>query len=161
QSRDYVDCDLLVQGAVAAEARAYFLALWESSAVRPSRARAKPEELRQAAAQLDHHLALLAARIERARQDPARTDPPLAEVGVVRFLHDPVGPNDRGHEVGDALRALYAAARESLILESPYLVPTPLLRRTLADAIARGVHVRILTNSLAVTSNVLPQAAYV
>jgi len=63
-------------------------------------------------------------------------------------------------KVGEELRALLDGARESVIVESPYLVPTRELREGLRRAIARGVHVRILTNSLAATDNLWPQAGY-
>jgi putative cardiolipin synthase len=160
RTRNYVDCDLQVEGAVAAEARRYFLELWESREVRPTRARATPEEIRQAAGLLDHHKAWLDARIEEARNDPGRVSPAFAEAGPVRFLHDPVHLRAGARKVGHELLDLLDAARESVIVESPYLVPTRALRRGLRQALARGVRVRILTNSLDSTDNVWPQAGY-
>jgi putative cardiolipin synthase len=160
ESHNYVDCDLLVEGAAAAEARDYFHALWESRDVRPSRAKATPAEIAQAAKTIDGHLAWLQPRIDEARNDPSRVDPPLVESGTVRFLHDPVGGLGQ-RKVGDELRALIDAARESVIVESPYLVPTSALRNALRAALARGVSVRILTNSLGATDNLWAQAGYV
>ena len=52
-------------------------------------------------------------------------------------------------------------ARESVLIESPYLVPSRAFQATLERALARGVHFRILTNSLATTDNLWPQAGYV
>ena len=49
----------------------------------------------------------------------------------------------------------------SVIVESPYLIPTRKLRRGLAGVLARGVRVQILTNSLATTDNLWAQAGYV
>jgi putative cardiolipin synthase len=158
--RNYVDLDLQVEGEAAAEARRYFLDLWESREVRPTRARANPEELREAAALLDHHKTWLDARIEEARNDPARVPATLTEAGRVRFLHDPVRPRPGELRVGDELRALLDAARESVVIESPYLVPTRAFRAGLRRAFARGVRVRILTNSLDSTDNLWPQAGY-
>jgi len=48
-----------------------------------------------------------------------------------------------------------------VIIESPYLVPTRRFTESLQRALQRGVHVRILTNSLSSTDNIWPQAAYV
>src|SRR4029434_10252220 len=45
--------------------------------------------------------------------------------------------------------------------ESPYLVPSRTFRESLNGALARGVRVRILTNSLATTDNLWPQAGYI
>ncbi len=163
RSSNYVDCDLQVEGDAAAEARRYFLALWSSREVRPSRARATPAEIRQAARLLDHYKAWLDARIEEARNDPGRPATALADAadaGPVRFLHDPVDRKDPVRRVGYELRELLGAARESVIVESPYLVPTRALRQGLRQALARGVRIRILTNSLAATDNLWPQAGY-
>ncbi|HEV8239607.1 MAG TPA: phosphatidylserine/phosphatidylglycerophosphate/cardiolipin synthase family protein [Thermoanaerobaculia bacterium] len=162
RARNYVDCDLLVQGDAAHEAQRYFLALWNSRDVRPSQARANAAEIAAAAAELDHHLDWLHARIEEARRDPARRLAPLIESGAVRFLHDPIGGEAANtRKVGDELRALLDGARESVIVESPYLVPTHALREGVRRALARGVRIRILTNSLAATDNLWPQAGYV
>jgi len=159
--RDYVDADVLVAGAAAAEARAYFRELWESREVRPSRASATPEELAQAAAALDRHGSWLDARVREALVDPSRWPRPPAEVGAVRFLHDPVGRKGQAPGTGQGLLGLLDGARESVVIESPYLVPSRAFRRGLARALERGVAVRILTNSLSTTDNLWPQAGYV
>lgn len=161
RSSNYVDCDLQVEGDAAAEARRYFLALWSSHGVRPVRARATPAEIQEAARLLDHHKAWLDARIAEARNDPHRPPAVLVEAGPVRFLHDPVGARDRTPKVGSELRDLLGSARESAVIESPYLVPSRAFRKALKEALGRGVHVRILTNSLGATDNLWPQAGYV
>ena len=161
RAHNYVDCDLLVEGEAAREAQRYFLALWASRDVRPSTARANAPEVAAAAAELDRHLAWLHARIDEARRDPSRTPPVLVESGAVRFLHDPIGDVAGARRVGDELRDLLDGARESVVVESPYLVPTRALRAGLQRALARGVRIRILTNSLGATDNLWPQAGYV
>lgn len=178
ERRDYIDADLLVRGEAAAEARAYFLDLWESDHVRPSRAgepggfgrsAAREDRVAAAAAVLDRHWAWLAERIARERTEraagaviaPALLPLEPAEVGPVRFLHDPVGRKGEAPGVGHALLDLLDGARESIVIESPYLVPSRAFRRGLDRALARGVRVRILTNSLATTDNLWPQAGYV
>jgi putative cardiolipin synthase len=160
RSSNYVDCDLQVEGDAAAEARRYFLALWSSHEVRPVRARATAPEIAEAARLLDHHKTWLDARIEEARNDPSRSPVPLTEAGPVRFLHDPIGHKDRTRRVGSELRDLLGSARESAVIESPYLVPSRAFRKALEEALRRGVHVRILTNGLGATDNLWPQAGY-
>lgn len=160
--RNYIDLDLQVEGDAAGEARSYFLQLWSSREVRAVEVRAEPAEIREAARLLDHYKAWLDERIEEARNDPERPAPSLVEVGPVRFLHDPIGKKKRGdHGVGNDLRALLDGARESVTIESPYLVPTKAFQESLRRALARGVRVRILTNSLGTTDNLWPQAVYV
>ena len=159
--RDYIDVDLLVRGDAAAEAAAYFDRVWASRHVRPSRARATPDERSEAAALLDRHGEWLAARVRTALLDPVSWPPAPAEVGPVRFLHDPVGRKGEAPGVGHALLELLDGARESAIIESPYLVPSRAFRRGLRRALERGVRVRILTNSVATTDNLFPQAGYV
>src|SRR5215218_659946 len=160
QRRNYIDMDLQVEGKAAAEARNYFHRLWSSREVRPARARATAAEMREAGRLLDKYKAWLDARIAEAKNDPNRAAPKLTEVGPVRFLHDPVGPKGSKRGVGHELRDLLDSARESVAIESPYLVPSPAFKESLRQALARGVRVRILTNSLATTDNLWPQAAY-
>lgn len=158
---DYVDADLLVEGAAAAEARAYFLELWDSGEVRPSRASASPAEVAEAARLLERHGGWLDLRVREALEDPARWPAAPAEVGAVTFLHDPVGRKGEAPGVGHRLLDLLDGAAASVVIESPYLVPSRALRSGLRRALARGVRVRILTNSLATTDNLWPQAGYV
>lgn len=160
--RNYIDLDLQVEGDAAGEARSYFLRLWSSGEVRTVKAQAESSEVREAARLLDQYKTWLDERIEEARSDPDRPAPSLVEVGPVRFLHDPVGKKKRGDQgVGNELRALLDGARESVLIESPYLVPTKAFQESLRRALARGVSVRILTNSLGTTDNLWPQAVYV
>ena len=159
--RNYLDCDVQLEGEAASEARAYFEELWASREVRKARARAAPPEIEEAARELDRHEAWLDARIEEAKNDPARRPAELSEVGPVRFLHDPVGKKGVERGVGHDLLDLLEGARESVVIESPYLVPSRALQQGLRRALARGVRVRILTNSLATTDNLWPQAGYV
>jgi putative cardiolipin synthase len=159
--RNYLDLDVRVDGEAAAEARAYFYRLWESREVRKARPSRHPKDLEEAARELDRHQAWLDARIAQARNDPGRVTEPMIEVGAVEFLHDPVGRKGLDPGVADELGNLLEKARESVVIESPYLVPSRAFRRTLKRALERGVRVRILTNSMSTTDNLWPQAGYV
>jgi putative cardiolipin synthase len=170
--RNYLDCDVQVWGGTAAVARSYFLEVWDSREVRALAARASPEERARAAGVLDGYAQWLDARIRAARRTPEPIlRPPIIVEAIegakgaeartgVRFLHDPVGRKGRSPGVGHELLALMEGARESVVIESPYLVPSRAFRRGLARTLARGVTVRILTNSLATTDNLFPQAGY-
>jgi len=157
--RNYLDCDVQVKGSAAAEARAYFLSLWDSRHVRKREVRRPMVEVEKAARQLDGYKEWLDARIAEARAAPRPPlDDPLPVEGV-HFLHDPVG-HKRSGDVAHELGRLVESARESVIIESPYLVPSRAFRSLLESAHERGLHVRILTNSLATTDNLWPQAGY-
>ena len=77
----------------------------------------------------------------------------------VTFVTDAPGKNAGTSGIGgggattDELIRLIKGAQKSVTIESPYLVTTPLSQGLFRDAIARGVRVRILTNSLASTDN--------
>ncbi|HVR99122.1 MAG TPA: phospholipase D family protein [Thermoanaerobaculia bacterium] len=157
--RNYLDLDAQVRGDTAGRARAYFLEMWESAEVHPVEIRRPAAEVAEAARLLDGYKEWLDARILAARSDAGRVVEDPVPVNEVRFLHDPVGRKG-DHGVGHELLALMDAARESVIIESPYLVPSRAFRQGLRRTIGRGVKVRILTNSLATTDNLLPQAAY-
>ena len=159
---DYVDADVLVAGYVVDEARAYFDDVWVSSEVRPVRRSPRSERAaREAEQTLDKHFGWLQDRIAAVRNTPAAVEPTCSDVGAVRFMHDPPGKKGKAPGVADALVELLEDAQESVVIESPYLVPTKQFRASLLRAIERGTTVRILTNSLASTDNIWPQAAYV
>ncbi|HEX6851792.1 MAG TPA: phospholipase D family protein [Candidatus Polarisedimenticolaceae bacterium] len=185
--RDYLDRDAWVEGGSAANASAYFDALWNGPKVRkanlaqfkrsrlekrcellPAEAdRDRCERLRtEALADLHAADRLLDDHRDRLERNPWFTsDRPVgegsAEVGPVRFVHDPAAGKSPGDGIGAALLELLDRAETSVVIESPYLVPSKALREGLKRAVARGVRVRILTNSLAVTDNLLAQAGYV
>lgn len=186
--RDYVDRDAYVVGASASKALAYFDAVWTGGRVRktdlgphaPSRLGRRcelrmTEEDRARCARLlreareaieEARLVLDAHRSGLDGDDLFRASerlPPAAaasEVGPVRFLHDPPEGKRAGAGIGLALLDLFDRAERRIAIESPYLVPSKALRRALERARDRGVRVRILTNSLASTDNVLAQAGY-
>ena len=86
--------------------------------------------------------------------------------GRVDFIHDTPGKNGRrwlldgGGQSSAALAKLVAGARESIVIQSPYLVMSDNARALFKAAVARGVKVRILTNSLASTDNLQAFSGY-
>ena len=173
--REYLDRDAYVRGASARHAQEYFDRVWDSREVRAtSLGRFDPDALARAS---PRRRARLAARIEAASrllelhedvlEDHGLADgaaprrvPEAREVGPVRFLHDPVGRKDGDEGMAPELFGLVEQARERVTLESPWLVPSRALRLAFDRALARGVRVRVLTNSLAVTDTLLTHAGY-
>lgn len=186
--RDYIDRDVFVEGKAAADAKAYFDVLWDGPKVVKtdlSRFRQKQLERRcdllldadgrercgrlkaESLAQLEASGRLLDEHRGRLDADPLFAPDPdggpatgARETGAVVFLHDPATGKRGGVGVGVALLGMLDAARESAIVESPYLVPSRALKAALRRAIARGVKVRIVTNALTATDNLFAQAGY-
>jgi phosphatidylserine/phosphatidylglycerophosphate/cardiolipin synthase-like enzyme len=90
----------------------------------------------------------------------------LVWVDSVSFVSDEPGKNDTetglqgGGASTDALIALIRNATSTVSIESPYLVTTALSQGLFRDAIARGVTVNILTNSLPSTDNLEAFSGY-
>lgn len=86
--------------------------------------------------------------------------------GRVDFVCDPPGKNETwiglggGGAAGRALAKLVAGARESVVIQSPYLVLSEEAVDLFAKAVARGVRFRIHTNSLASTDNLMAFSGY-
>ncbi|MCL5059826.1 MAG: phospholipase D family protein [Candidatus Thermoplasmatota archaeon] len=86
--------------------------------------------------------------------------------GRVEFIHDAPGKNGRRWSLGGggqstaALAKLVADARVSIVIQSPYLVMSDNAKALFKAAVARGVKVRILTNSLASTDNLQAFSGY-
>jgi putative cardiolipin synthase len=84
----------------------------------------------------------------------------------VTFVSDLPGKNAGADGIGgggastDALVRLIKGARTSVTIQSPYLVTTPASQELFREAVARGVHVRIVTNSLASTDNLEAFSGY-
>ncbi|MGV8990044.1 MAG: phospholipase D-like domain-containing protein [Thiobacillus sp.] len=84
----------------------------------------------------------------------------------VDFIHDTPGKNGNrwllggGGQTSAALAQLVSDARESIVIQSPYLVMSGKALALFKAAVARGVKVRIITNSLASTDNIQAFSGY-
>jgi cardiolipin synthase C len=84
----------------------------------------------------------------------------------VEFIHDQPGKNEKrfglqgGGRSGEALASLLRSARQRVVIQSPYLVVSDEALAMLRELRARGVEVRISTNSLASTDNLPAFSGY-
>ncbi|WP_299099451.1 phospholipase D family protein [uncultured Winogradskyella sp.] len=84
----------------------------------------------------------------------------------VQFISDIPGKNDGTNGLGGggrsttALIELVKNAKTTIDIQSPYLITGSLAQRLFTEATARGVKVRILTNSLASTDNLEAFSSY-
>lgn len=89
-----------------------------------------------------------------------------AIAGDVRLLLDvpprgsPANPEEAPVQVADALVRSFDAATREIVIVSAYLIPTPHLEGAVERAIARGVSVRMLTNSISSNNHLSAHAAY-
>jgi putative cardiolipin synthase len=97
---------------------------------------------------------------ERAPMDLRRVTLTWAPSRLMVDKPDKIGPDedeaDASDTVVDGLLALMLQAKQDILIISPYFVPGAEMMKTFAQARARGVRIRVLTNSLA--SNDAPAA---
>lgn len=90
----------------------------------------------------------------------------LQWVDSVKFVSDLPGKNDGTHglEGGgactSALIELVKKAKHSIVIQTPYLITTDLGKNLFREATARGIEIKIMTNSLASTDNVEAFSGY-
>lgn len=160
--RNFVDRDVYVEGHSARESSTYFDELWSSREVVPVKISAA------AAARADEARQILdAARVRLKMQKRPKWNSGrdwsagAREVAHVEFLHDPVGLKDRAPGIAQALRARLREAHRSVVVETPYLVPTKELLIDLNDIRQRGVNrIELITNSVRSNDVLLPQIGY-
>jgi len=91
----------------------------------------------------------------------------LRWVDNVRFVSDDPGKNDGksgmagGGKSTTALIRLVRSAKREVIIQTPYLVTSSLGKNLFAEAVARGIKLTILTNSLASTDSFPSFSGYV
>ncbi len=169
---NFRDRDVLLLGGAAGEVQRSFETFWSSALSVPvaSLVRAGTEPVDTAATyrylhdyacdphnfwpQVRERIASAPATFDRLRDSGA-----VVWSDSVSFVTDAPGKNAGTDGIGgsgastEALIRLVKEARSSVTIQSPYLVTTALSQDLFRDAIARGVRVRILTNSLASTDN--------
>ena len=176
---NFRDRDVLLLGGVAATVQRSFDEYWADALSRPVSALVAAadhvvpdsefiQRVHGYACDPRNYWPQVRARVEAipAAFDRIRASGGLAWVDSVRFVYDAPGKNDGHDGLGgggitlDTLVQLVRDARTSIDIQSPYLITTELGRSLLRDAVARGVRVRILTNSLASTDNLEAFSGY-
>jgi putative cardiolipin synthase len=160
KKKNYVDRDVYVEGASAADANHHFETLWASEHVARLKVHVTRREKEEAEDLLDRVLDELSCGEGFVKLDTGNDwSEGQRAVDAVDFLHDPVEAAE-GERLAVRLADLIESAETSIVIESPYLVPPRQLRQLLQKKLAEGVYVQIVTNSLRSTDGVLPQAGY-
>ncbi|WP_087018488.1 phospholipase D-like domain-containing protein [Thaumasiovibrio subtropicus] len=92
----------------------------------------------------------------RALQDWVRETLPVDSITLV---HNPITAGFKSPQVASTLHALVADAEHSVLLQSPYIVPTTGIYQAIDD-LASHVDVRFITNSTSSTPNFPAYSAY-
>lgn len=163
---DFADLDVLAVGPVVAQASASFDEYWNSEWAVPISAFVGDApgrtELGQAVARLAAHAARFRATeyAQTLRMTELGRQLHEGQLSLVRapasVVYDPPGKLDKAApasagRVFAALRPLVEAAQSELLIITPYFVPSARGIEMLCTMTARGVGVRVLTNSLAST----------
>jgi len=176
---NFRDRDVLLLGAAVADMQVNFDEFWESPLSVPV------ERLLEAALPRITGVgpAQRAVELHAYAADPANFEPQVREAiegmpryfpGLlaamswqpVEFVSDVPGKNEGREGLGgggvatDRLIAVLRDAKSSVLIQSPYLIMPPGGIELLADLTARGVRVRISTNSLASTDNIHAFSGY-
>ena len=181
---NFVDCDAYLRGEAARQAQRYFNCLWNCPEVEFTSFDDRLLQCRHRKDMLDLCKVGICCAGPLSPCEQARLwldagagvsvscQPVLIETGTdwsaacahevdcVRFVYDPCGKKGRPGAISERLLDLMASARCSIVFESPYFLMSDRLRGALADALARGVRVRVLTNSLESTDHVTVAAGF-
>lgn len=169
---NFRDLDLVVFGPAVAQASAVFDAYWNSAAAVPLMAltRSDPEKLAAVmqgvnaeakSAQARHYL----QRVDGSPQVRAYFDGQLQPhwSAGIRVVADPPlkwRGDDRSGWMIERLAPMLRASQRKALLISPYFVPGDFGTQGLAALSARGVHVGVVTNSLAANDVPAVHSAY-
>jgi putative cardiolipin synthase len=154
---NFRDLDALGVGPVARQCSIAFDRFWNSDWVVPASAlqlQATPRDLRNEAPALFGKLDGSPVRerfpVNRSDWSSALADfRKSAHIGPTRVLTDVPAPGAVRHRMPHAIRALMESAQHELLIENAYIIPDDEDIALFRSLTARGVHVRILTNSLA------------
>jgi putative cardiolipin synthase len=160
---NFVDRDVYVEGRAVDESVAYFDRLWNSAEVAPVATVRDPT-----GACADQGSKLLDVAREKLNSGKAprlnsgiNWSAKAREVRPVEFLHDPVGKKNIEFGIAQALRLKLLQTRRSILIETPYLVPTRELLSDLGELRRRGVaNIQIITNSSASNDDLLVSIGY-
>ena len=175
RQNNFADLDVLLAGPVVAEASRSFDEYWNSEWAVPIQAFTGPTPASGHGERLISELAARAATFhdsEYVRELLATGIGPKVRSGRIELvaahatvLYDPpaklqVQTSDLERPVVSRLRRAVGAAKEELVLITPYFVPHERGIELLCDLTRRGVPVRVLTNSLASTDVAAVHAGY-
>lgn len=165
---NFFDIDLLGTGAFVRETSDMFDRYWNTPQAIPARAL----HHRGTAADIPALMSSVRERLERADQrkvyalDPQTWDAWLQDEadamigGAAEVIYDKPGEREPSQDAVFGLQRYFEGATSEALLLTPYLVPGEVFFAAAAELEARGVEMRILTNSLGSTNQTVVHSAY-
>ena len=160
---NFIDLDVVAAGAIVPELSASFDAFWNSkyaypiasvaSPVTPSRPRRRPSKQRTAGGR----------QLAGGQLDSGKVQLTWVPATVLADRPAKIASEsspDEEDTIANNITALMRSAKQELIVISPYFVPGKDGVALFAKLVGEGVHVRILTNSLASTDSPLVHNGY-
>jgi cardiolipin synthase C len=163
EHNNFIDLDVVAAGAIVPELSASFDAFWNSKFAYPIASVAKPVDDEPSSPPLIDTGTAASANWLRGELDAGKLQ--LTWVPATVLADGPAKiasetSPDEEVTIANDLSALMRSAKQELIVISPYFVPGKEGMAMFAALVAQGVHIRILTNSLASTDSPLVHNGY-
>jgi putative cardiolipin synthase len=160
---NFVDRDVYIEGKAVVDSADYFNRLWNSKEVAPVAIVHDPNGARAEEGRriLDNAGAKLRTGNFPKINSGINWTAKARDVPPVEFLHDPVGKKNIEFGIAQALRLKLLQTRKSVLIETPYLVPTKELLTDLGALRKKGVsRIEMITNSSASNDDLLVSIGY-
>jgi cardiolipin synthase C len=160
---NFIDLDVVAAGMIVPQLSASFDAFWNSKYAYPIASVASPVEAEAAPSEREE--SVVAGEASWLAHELDADDLQLAWVPATVLADRPakiaseVAPNEE-ITIANSVAALMRSAKQEVIVISPYFVPGDAGVALMRDLVGRGVHIRILTNSLASTDSPIVHDGY-
>src|SRR6202795_2798727 len=163
QHYNFIDLDVVAAGAIVRELSASFDAFWNSKYAYPIASVAAPVGAERASPQHPDSVTSLSSNWLGGELDSGRIQLTWVPATVLADRPAKIASETSPDEevtIANNLAALMRSAKQELIVISPYFVPGKDGVALFARLVDQGVHIRILTNSLASTDSPLVHNGY-
>src|ERR1700688_1162092 len=160
---NFIDLDVVAAGAIVRELSASFDAFWNSKYAYPIASVAAPVSAETASPQHLDSVTALSSNWLGGELDSGRIQLTWVPATVLADRPAKIASETSPDEevtIANNLAALMRSAKQELIVISPYFVPGKDGVAMMRDLVDQGVHIRILTNSLASTDSPLVHNGY-
>ncbi len=168
--RNFIDLDILLSGSIVPELTSGFDVYWNSQwahpvnmllnlAVIPDQLDKVRKRIRRRVRQNPDMNALAQTQLYQDTLSQAANGAKVNDYAML--IDDPdVSWFDKPNEIAEELTEIALSAEQEVLIVTPYLVPTGALLEIARTLVARGIKIKVVTNSLQTNDVVIAQAAY-